>query len=108
MNIKNSNILRSWNMERIEYQRRYSKLHKDSVKNPEDRYILGQIHELKYILVSFFGLTEKGGLLVKAFFRSKNFIVLAAVTCVLVAVIIYSACTGGGVISNIFLSLIHI
>ena len=58
MNIKNSNILRSWNMERIEYQRRYSKLHKDSVKNPEDRYILGQIHELKYILVSFFGLTE--------------------------------------------------
>lgn len=49
MNIKNSNILRSWNMERIEYQRRYSKLHKDSVKNPEDRYILGQIHELKYI-----------------------------------------------------------
>ena len=48
MNIKNSNILRSWNMERIEYQRRYSKLHKDSVKNPEDRYIL----------VSFFGLTE--------------------------------------------------
>lgn len=43
MNIKNSNILRSWNMERIEYQRRYSKLHKDSVKNPEDRYILGQI-----------------------------------------------------------------
>lgn len=27
-------------------------------KNPEDRYILGQIHELKYILVSFFGLTE--------------------------------------------------
>ena len=41
MNIKNSNILRSWNMERIEYQRRYSKLHKDSVKNPEDRYILG-------------------------------------------------------------------
>ena len=52
MNIKNSNILRSWNMERIEYQRRYSKLHKDSVKNPEDRYILGQIHELKYILVS--------------------------------------------------------
>lgn len=58
MNIKNSNILRSWNMERIEYQRRYSKLHKDSVKNLEDRYILGQIHELKYILVSFFGLTE--------------------------------------------------
>ncbi len=38
----------------------------------------------------------------KAFFRSKNFIVLAAVTCVLVAVIIYSACTGGGAISNIF------
>ena len=58
MNIKNSNILRSWNMERIEYQRRYSKLHKDSVKNPEDRYSLGQMHELKYILVSFFGLTE--------------------------------------------------
>ena len=27
-------------------------------QNPEDRYILGQIHELKYILVSFFGLTE--------------------------------------------------
>ena len=52
MNIKNSNILRSWNMERIEYQRRYSKLHKDSVKNPEDRYNLGQIQELKYILVT--------------------------------------------------------
>lgn len=32
--------------------------HDESVKNPEDRYILGQIHELKYILVSFFGLTE--------------------------------------------------
>ncbi len=45
---------------------------------------------------------RKGGLLVKAFFRSKNFIVLAAVTCVLVPVIIYSACTGGGAISNIF------
>lgn len=38
MNIKNSNILRSWNMERIEYQRRYSKLHKDSVKMNGERW----------------------------------------------------------------------
>ena len=38
----------------------------------------------------------------KAFFRSKNFIVLTAVICVLVAVTIYSACTGGSAISNIF------
>lgn len=38
----------------------------------------------------------------KAFLRSKNFIVLAAVTVVLAAVIIYSACTGGTGIANIF------
>lgn len=38
----------------------------------------------------------------KAFFRSKNFIVLAAVTIVLVAILIYSACTGGTGIANLF------
>ena len=38
----------------------------------------------------------------KAFFRSKNFIVFIGVICALAAVIIYSSCTGGAAFSNIF------
>lgn len=66
-----SNILSTWKIERINYQRRYAKHVLIYDKNPNDETNRGAMLEASYVLINIFGLTEKQ---VKEVERNQGFI----------------------------------
>lgn len=55
----NSNILKTWNEERIKYQIRYAKSCAEYHKDPENLDKKGHIHEQSWVLINVFGLSAK-------------------------------------------------
>jgi hypothetical protein len=55
----NSNILDTWNKERIKYQIRYAKSCIEYHKDPENLDNKGHMHEQSWVLINVFGLSSK-------------------------------------------------
>lgn len=66
-----SNILSTWKIERINYQRRYANHVLIYDKNPNDETNRGAMLEASYVLINIFGLTEEQ---VKEVERNQGFI----------------------------------
>ena len=54
-----SSITKAWKNARICYQLRYALYAKQHKENPEDREVLGHLHECSYVLIEIFGLSAK-------------------------------------------------
>ena len=55
----NSNILKTWNEERIKYKIRYAKSCIKYHKDPENLDNKGHMHEQSWVLINVFGLSSK-------------------------------------------------
>ena len=55
----NSNILDTWNQERIKYQIRYAKSCIKYHKDPKNLDNKGNMHEQSWVLINVFGLSSK-------------------------------------------------
>lgn len=55
----NSNILKTWNEERIKYQIRYAKSCAEYHKDPENLDNKGHMHEQSWVLINVFGISAK-------------------------------------------------
>ena len=52
-------IVEAWNKQKILYQLRYSEFYRKYQLDPENREVVGHLHEASYVLINIFGLTGK-------------------------------------------------
>lgn len=51
------NLVKSFSMEREKYQLRYANMCK-KIMGSQDRSLIGAMHEMSYVLINVFGLTD--------------------------------------------------
>lgn len=52
-----SNILKTWEAEKLHFQTRYTAFYRKAQANPSDLDAIAHLHECSYVLIRVFGLT---------------------------------------------------